>query len=118
MRRLPVLFDPKSLDDLEDIWQLIGSQDGAERANAVLARIETYCVSLGSMPRIGTGHDGRLLGLRTVSVRTVTKATVVFHVTTDVVTVLRISYLGKPVIEDLPSIDVENPIDVSQGAAS
>jgi plasmid stabilization system protein ParE len=88
--------------DLADAWQLVALNDGTERADAVYARMEAFCRSLGEFAEIGTRHDHRLPGLRSVGIPSLRRATVLFRVTADTVTVLRIGYLGRNVWDHLP----------------
>jgi len=56
--------------------------------------------------------------LRVAPIPSLRTVTIVFVVSVDTVTVLRIGYLGQIVLEDLPNLDVDNPIDVSRGDAA
>lgn len=88
--------------DLVDIWHLIYKRDGVERAEGVYARIEAFCRSLGEFAEIGTRHDDRRPGLRTVGIPGLRTVTVLFLVQPERVTVLRIGYLGRDVWAGIP----------------
>lgn len=92
---------PAAKQDLIEVWQLVYSNDGPERADRLLARIEAFCRSLGGFSGIGTSCDDRRPGLRTVGVPRLSSVTIVFLVSADTVTVIRIGYLGRNVVPEL-----------------
>jgi toxin ParE1/3/4 len=89
--------------DLVDTWRLIYNRDGAERADGVYARIEAFCRSLGEFAEIGTRHDDRRPGLRSVGIPGLRTVTILFLVESEHVTVLRIGYLGRDVWARIPT---------------
>jgi toxin ParE1/3/4 len=103
MRHRRFLLHDVALTDLADAWQIVFENDGEERADAVYARLEAFCRSLGEFGDIGTRHDERRPGLRSTGVPGLRTASVLFVVTNDQVTVIRVSYLGRNVWENLPT---------------
>lgn len=89
--------------DLIDIWKLVDRNDGADRADRLLARIEAFCRSLPEFPEIGRTHDDKGVNLRSVSIPGLPKAVVVFYLTNQQVTILRIAYLGRNVWTNIPA---------------
>lgn len=108
MRTRILTFHPAARVDLGRVWLLVAQNDGEVRAHALLSRIEAFCLSLAEFAEIGTRHDDRYKGLRSVAVPGLRTATVLFLVTTDAVTVIRIGYLGQNVWQDLPQPANEN----------
>ncbi|CFX05111.1 Plasmid stabilization system (fragment) [Candidatus Filomicrobium marinum] len=78
--------------------------DGEDRADKVTARILAFIRSLPEFPYIGRVHDERRSGLRICSVPGLDTATVVFRLTDERVSVLRIGYLGRNVMGYIPEI--------------
>lgn len=103
MRRRTFALHPAAQVDLVDTWGLIVNRDGPDRADAVYARIEAFCRSLGEFSDLGTRHDQHRPGLRSVGIPSVPRATVLFVTTSDTVTVLRIGYLGRNIWQDIPA---------------
>ena len=95
-------FHKDARADLVDTWRLIYIHDGAERADGLYARIEAFCRSLGEFAEIGTRHDDRRPGLRSVGIPGLRTVTILFLVQSDRVTVLRIGYLGRDVWVGVP----------------
>lgn len=95
-------FHDAARGDLIDIWRLVARNDGAERADAVLGRVEAFCRSLGEFAEVGTRHDQIKSGLRSVGVPGLRSVTLLFVVGASSVTVLRIGYLGRNVWEKVP----------------
>lgn len=91
-----------AVQDLQEVWLLVASRDGAERADRLVAKIEAFCLRLADVPNIGTRHDERYPGLRSVGVVGLRKAMVQFTATAERVTVLRVGYLGRNVWAELP----------------
>jgi len=89
-------------------WLLVAQNDGRERADALAARIEAFCLGLSEFAEIGTRHDERFKGLRSVGVPGLRSVTLLFVVRSDVVTVIRIGYLGQNVWRDIPSPGNDN----------
>jgi plasmid stabilization system protein ParE len=88
---------PDAEEDLVEAWQLVARRDGADRADSVYGRIEAFCRSLGEFADIGTRQDERRQGLRSVGVPGLKTAVVLFVVTAERVTIVRIGYLGRNV---------------------
>lgn len=105
MKLRTLALAPAAKQDLIDVWQLVYTNDGPERADRLLARIEAFCRSLGEFAGIGTSCDLRRPGLRTVGVPRLSSVTVLFLVTSDAVTVIRIGYLGRNVVPELQHRD-------------
>jgi plasmid stabilization system protein ParE len=95
-------IDRGALRDLREIWALVNANDGTERADKLTAKIEAFCFRLVDIPFIGTRHDERRAGLRSVGIRGLRTGTVLFVSNAESVTVLRIGYLGRNVWEGLP----------------
>lgn len=102
MKPRVLVFHPAARADLGRAWLLVAQNDGEERAHALFARLEAFCMLLGEFADIGTRHDDRYPGLRSVGVPGLRSATVLFLVRPDVVTVIRTGYLGQNVWQDLP----------------
>ena len=115
MKAVPVTYHPHALADLADIWGLVADNDGADRADRLVARIEAACQAIGAVPHIGTLLKGPVPGVRSTRIKGVRSGALVFHSTPATVTILRISYLGSNVWTNIPSLDVDNPIDLSAG---
>lgn len=104
MKRRVFALHPAARTDLLQIWQLIADNDGDERADGVLGRIEAFVRSLEEFADIGTRHDDRLSGLRSCGVPGLRTALVLFVVTAARVTVVRVGYLGRNVWVGVPDI--------------
>lgn len=102
MKSRILAFHPAARGDLGRAWLLVAQNDGEERANALLARLEAFCLSLAEFAEIGTRHDDRYQGLRSVGVPGLRTATVLFLIRPEIVTVIRVGYLGQNVWHDLP----------------
>jgi len=102
MKTRRVIFEPATGLDIGDIWTLVASKNGAGRADKVEAMIEAFCRSLATVPEIGTRHFDRYPGLRSCGVPGLKRCVVLFIVRAEVVTVVRIGYLGKNVWSGFP----------------
>lgn len=107
MNAKDVAFHAEAIDDLLQAWHLVCRNDGSERADRLVRRIETFCFRLGQMPMIGTARDNVAPGLRTVGVLGLSTVTVAFQVQAERLLVVRIGYLGRDVLADLRLIDSE-----------
>jgi plasmid stabilization system protein ParE len=105
MNRLAFTYAPEAIQDLVDTWQLIYDRDGLQRADGVRARIEAFCRGLGDYPKIGTRHDERVFGLRSTGIPGLRTVTLLFVVTSQKVTILRIGYLGRDVWSEVARAD-------------
>lgn len=101
MQRILALH-PDAQTDLVDVWELVRRNDGAQRADKVLARIEVFLRRLEEFPHIGSRHEEQRPGLRSCGVPGLKGAVVVFQVTTRHTVVLRVGYLGRDVVNALP----------------
>jgi len=73
----------------------VTQRDGEERADKVLSRIEAFCRSLEEFADIGTRHDERFAGLRSVGIPGLKSAAVLFWVGDGRVVVLRWAISGR-----------------------
>jgi len=96
---------PAATADLLEVWMLVARNDGHERADKLTARIEAFIRSLPEFPFIGRQHDHRRPGLRVCAIPQLQTATVVFHVSQQRITVLRVGYLGRDVAAHVPESD-------------
>jgi toxin ParE1/3/4 len=97
VRQRRFTYSRAAVKDLADAWELVYRNDGEERADRVRARIEAFCRSLEEYPQVGTRRDEHLPGLRNTGVPGLDTVTLLFVVTEERVTVLRIGYLGRNV---------------------
>jgi len=102
MKSRILTFHPAARVDLGRAWLLVAQNDGEERAHALFARLEAFCLGLAEFAEVGTRHDDRYKGLRSVGVPGLRTATVLFLVRPEIVTVIRVGYLGQNVWHDLP----------------
>lgn len=102
MKRRRLVVERAAEDDLFDAWFLVASNDGTPRADRFFARIEAFLFSLQDFAGMGTPHPRLHPGLRSTGVPGLKTFTVLFVVTDDAVTVIRISYLGRDVWTGLP----------------
>ena len=97
MRSYTLKWSDEALTDLADAWSIVEKDGGEERANRLVANIEAFCVCIAEIGKIGTAHENRYPGLRSVGVPEVKRATVLFIVKGEVVTIARVGYLGRNV---------------------
>jgi toxin ParE1/3/4 len=90
-------YSPAAVQDLADIWEIIARADGATRADGVVARITAFCNGLAEFSAVGTRHDERAAGLRSSGIPGLARSALLFVVTPDTVTVVRIGYPGRDV---------------------
>ena len=102
MKRRAFVLHDAAKEDLVAAWRLVAANDGPDRANAVYARMEAFCRSLADFADIGTRHDERRPGLRSVGIPGLRRASGQFLVSDATVIVLRIGYLGRNVTQGLP----------------
>ena len=105
MKERELLLAADAVEDLDDVAELIERADGPERADAVVRRIESFCRTLAEFSAIGTRHDERTAGLRSVGIPGLRSATVLFIVSDDRVIVVAIGYLGRDVWARFPLQD-------------
>ena len=102
MKRYRVLFLAPALDDLYELYRYIARKSSRETADGYLARLETFCKSLRTLPQRGTAVPGRVAGLRRMGFER--RACILFRVAEDRVEILRILYGGQdlePVLESI-----------------
>jgi toxin ParE1/3/4 len=88
-----VVFSAKAMEDLDQLFHFIRERASAEIADAYLARIERFCLSLRTFPNRGSLVGGARAGLRTVGFER--RITLLFQVQQKRVIVLRILYGGR-----------------------
>lgn len=93
MKRYEVIFRPQAADDLLALYHYIADQAGLTVAGGYIDRIEAACLSLETFPERGTRRDDIRSGLRTMGFER--RATIVFRVGENEVTILRIFYGGR-----------------------
>lgn len=96
---------PVARQDIANIWLLVYRNDGERRADGVTARIEAFVRSLEEFPHMGRTYDERRQGLRSTGIPKLKRGKVVFRVTDQRTTVLRVGYLGNDVMSDIPPDD-------------
>lgn len=101
MKERDFSLHPRAKQDYRSLWLLVTHRDGEERADKVLSRIEAFCLSLGEFADIGTRHDERFPGLRSVGIPGLKSAAVLFFVDGKRVVVLRVGYLGQDIWSDI-----------------
>ncbi len=97
MKQRKLSLDAEARRDIKEAWRLINRQDGSDRADGVVVRIQTFCMSLAEFGDIGSRHDDTRPGLRSTGVPGLSTASVFFVVSGDKVTVVGVSYLGRNV---------------------
>lgn len=103
MKQRALLLHPAAQHDLLDVWSLIYRNDGPDRADGVVARLEAFIRSLEEFSEVGSRQDNKRLGIRVCGVPGLPSAAIVFQNTDQHVVVLRIAYLGRNVLSDIPS---------------
>lgn len=102
MRRRKLLLTAPARADLLAAWKLVAANDGIHRANSLRARVLAFIEGFQDFAGMGTPHPRLHPGLRSTGVPGLKTFTVLFVVTDDTVTVVRISYLGRDVWTGLP----------------
>ncbi|MBI1777907.1 MAG: type II toxin-antitoxin system RelE/ParE family toxin [Proteobacteria bacterium] len=92
-KRLKVGFRPQAESDLFGLYEYIANEAGLAVAGAYIERIEKACLALEIFPLRGTARDDIRPGLRTMGFER--RATIVFRVSTEDVTIVRIFYGGQ-----------------------
>ena len=90
-----VVFDIAAEADLREIYLYLLPQIGNHAASRYVNTFIDYCETFATFPERGARRDDIRPGLRTVGFRR--KATIVFRVEGDVVTVMRIFHRGRDV---------------------
>lgn len=88
-----VRFSLEAADDLFEIWLHIARDSGAERADAVDARLRASCLKLSDFPRRGSSHSEIEAGLRSIPFER--RATIYYRVTGNSVEIVRVRYAGR-----------------------
>jgi toxin ParE1/3/4 len=93
MERLEVRFLAQAAADLTALYDYIADEAGTAVAAGYIQRIEAACRSLETFPHRGAARDDIRTGLRTMGFER--RATIVFQVGADEVTIARIFYGGR-----------------------
>lgn len=102
MTRFEVRFLAAAAADLEELFCRIAKESSLATADRYLSRLESFCLSLSTLPARGTVVPGRVSGLRRMGFEH--RATILFRVGEDKVEILRILYGGRdltPVLEEI-----------------
>jgi toxin ParE1/3/4 len=97
-----VVFLAAAIDDLEALFTYIANESTPEIADRYLARLESLCLSLRTLPNRGTQIPGRISGLRRMGFER--RATILFRVGENKVEILRILYGGRDLSPALTEI--------------
>ncbi|ADP70691.1 plasmid stabilization system [Rhodomicrobium vannielii ATCC 17100] len=92
---------PEAQQDIREAWRLVRRRDGKERADALKNRILGFIVSLNELAEIGTRHEEFRPGFRSSGVPGLRTVSVFFVVSSDMVTVVGVSYLDRNVLDRL-----------------
>lgn len=92
MKARSVILAPEAEDDLISIYDHVADNAAPSIAFAFVSRIETFCRSLSYAAERGTHHAAIRNGLRSVGFER--RVTVVFHVSDETVSILRVFYAG------------------------
>ncbi|AXV14713.1 type II toxin-antitoxin system RelE/ParE family toxin [Neorhizobium sp. SOG26] len=88
-----VLFDPAADADLIELYEYIAARAGLAVARRYINQIVDYCALFETFPQRGMAHDELGKGIRIVGFRR--KASIVFQVDQETVTIMRILHRGK-----------------------
>ena len=88
-----VRFSKDATDDLFEIWLHIARDSGADRVDAVGARLRASCLKLSHFPGRGSAHDELDLGLRSIPFER--RATIYYRIARGGVEIVRIRYAGR-----------------------
>lgn len=99
MKSLDVVFRPLAASDLFDLYDYIRRESGTAVAGAYIDRIEMACRALGTFPERGSARDDIRPGLRTLGFER--RVTIAFHVSEDLVTIVRVLYGGRSLERNL-----------------
>lgn len=94
MQRLPVIYRPEAVDDLEEVFLYVleASRD-FRTAQDYTERIRARCESIGNAPRGGRPRDDLFPGLRTVPFES--SAVIVYVVRVDAVEIVNVYHGGR-----------------------
>ena len=93
MKRRTVIFASKAENGLLQIFNFVAERAGPHVALPYVRRIKAYCDDLGFASERGQRRDDLRVGLRTVGFAG--RATIVFSVNEDRVTILRVFAAGR-----------------------
>jgi toxin ParE1/3/4 len=93
MEKRDVRILPSAAADLTGLYDYIANEAGTGAAAGYIQRIEAACRSLETVPHRGTARDDIRPGLRTMGFER--RATIVFHVGADEVTIVRVFCGGR-----------------------
>lgn len=91
--RYRIVFDPAAKRDVDALFDYVAANAGRAVARRYLGRLLDYCARFNAFPARGTRHDDIGPGIRIVGFER--RATIVFRIDGNVVTVLRILYAGR-----------------------
>ena len=92
MKRRAVIYAQDAEDDLDSIYAYVADEASASTAFAFVTRVDAFCRSLSHASERGTHHPEVRTGLRSVGFE---RSTIVFHVSEETVSILRIFYAGR-----------------------
>lgn len=93
MKRRAVTFTPEARDDLSSIGDWIAERAGADIALGYIERLEAYCLGFEHAAERGRRRDDLRPGLRVIGFER--RVAIVFAVSDDEVTILRLYYGGQ-----------------------
>ncbi|MCQ1569737.1 type II toxin-antitoxin system RelE/ParE family toxin [Neorhizobium galegae] len=91
--RYRVVFDPAADADLAELYDYIAPKAGRAIARRYINQLVGHCAAFETFPTRGTRHDELGSGIRIVGFKR--KASIVFRIDADVVTIMRILNRGK-----------------------
>ncbi|CAN7214629.1 type II toxin-antitoxin system RelE/ParE family toxin [Neorhizobium tomejilense] len=91
--RYRVVFDPAADADLAELYDYIAPKAGRAIARRYVNELLGHCAAFETFPARGTKHDEFGPGIRVVGFKR--KASIVFRIDADLVTIMRILHRGK-----------------------
>jgi plasmid stabilization system protein ParE len=91
--RYRVVFDPAANGDLAELYDYIAPKAGRAIARRYINELVGHCAAFETFPARGTTHDEFGPGIRVVGFKR--KASIVFRIDADLVTIMRILHRGK-----------------------
>lgn len=88
-----IAFDPAADADLAELYDYIAVRAGRAVARRYINQIVNHCAGFEIFPQRGMRHDGLGFGVRIVGFKR--KASIVFRIDDDLVTIMRILHRGK-----------------------
>lgn len=98
-----IAFDPAADADLAELYDYIAANAGRAVARRYINQIVDHCSGFETFPERGMRHDELGHGIRIVGFRR--KASIVFRVDSDLVTIMRILHRGKSLGEQSDTED-------------